>query len=487
MTIAIRAVDLNVLNLHTRMPFQYGIAEMTALPHLFVSVTAEVDGRSRVGVAADHLPPKWFTKNPATSFRDDVAEMVTVIRAACESALSLPEAETVFALWRQLYERQQAWAGNAYPPLLWGFGVSLVERAAIDAFCRATNRPFAEAVRANTLGIRLGAIHRELEGAAPSDFLPDAPLGQILLRHTVGLSDPLTEEEIPEEARLDDGLPQSLEASIHAYGLTHFKIKVSGDSARDIARLRSIAAVVEQACTGYAFTLDGNEQVRSVEQFRAFWETLRRDPTLSAFLGHLLFVEQPLHREVALDEEVGRALLDWPKRPPIIIDESDATLDSLPTALERGYAGTSHKNCKGVFKGIANACLIAHRARQNPGQPLVLSAEDLTNVGPVALLQDLAVVATLGISHAERNGQHYFRGTSMLPDDLQQRLLARHGDLYRRHERGFAMLDVQGGAIKVGSLVQAPFGVAFDPEPSRFTPLAAWEFDSLAGLADSAH
>ena len=155
--------------------------------------------------------------------------------------------------------------------------------------------------------------------------------------------------------------------------------------------------------------------------------------------------------------------------------------------LERGYAGTSHKNCKGVFKGIANACLIAHRARHNPGQSFILSAEDLTNVGPVALLQDLAVVATLGISHAERNGQYYFRGASMLPKDLQHRLLAWHGDLYHRHERGFATLDVKGGAIKVESLVQAPFGVAFEPEPSRVTPLAAWEFDSLASPADSAH
>ena len=36
-----------------------------------------------------------------------------------------------------------------------------------------------------------------------------------------------------------------------------------------------------------------------------------------------------------------------------------ATLDSLPTALALGYVGTSHKNCKGIVKGIANACLLA--------------------------------------------------------------------------------------------------------------------------------
>jgi hypothetical protein len=90
----------------------------------------------------------------------------------------------------------------------------------------------------------------------------------------------------------------------------------------------------------------------------------------------------------------------------LIIDESDAELDSLPRALALGYHGTSHKNCKGVFKGIANACLLEALRRQSGGDRLVMSGEDLANIGPVALLQDLAVVATLGVSSVERNGHH---------------------------------------------------------------------------------
>ena len=38
---------------------------------------------------------------------------------------------------------------------------------------------------------------------------------------------------------MDDGLPQSLEASIRAYGLTHFKIKLAGDVRKDLDRLRT--------------------------------------------------------------------------------------------------------------------------------------------------------------------------------------------------------------------------------------------------------
>ena len=70
----------------------------------------------------------------------------------------------------------------------------------------------------------------------------------------------------------------------------------------------------------------------------------------------------------------------------------------------------------------------------------MLTGEDLANLGPVALLQDLAMMALLGITHVERNGHHYYRGLSMFPEDWQEAALAAHGDLYRRHEQGFPAL-----------------------------------------------
>ena len=112
----------------------------------------------------------------------------------------------------------------------------------------------------------------------------------------------------------------------------------------------------------------------------------------------------------------------------IVIDESDATLDSLNTALRLGYAGTSHKNCKGIFKGLTNRCLIEqrrseggndHHERRGPVQ-----------CRPVALLQDLAVCAALGIESVERNGHHYHPGLSQLPGAMQTATLEHHPDLY---------------------------------------------------------
>jgi hypothetical protein len=351
----------------------------------------------------------------------------------------------------------------------------------IDAFCRARGLSFAQAVYNNHFGVQLGELHPELADFSPADFLPEQPGHHLVVRHTVGLGDPLAEADIPPEERLDDGLPQSLEACIKTYGLTHFKLKLCGQAGQDVARLKQIAGLIEaNGVEDYAFTLDGNEQYQDIGPFKELWHRLTTDAALAPFMSRLLFVEQPLPRDVALSEATQEALLAWKDRPPLIIDESDGEIGSLPAALAGGYAGSSHKNCKGVFKGIANACLVAHRRHIDLAGVYLISAEDLSNIGPVALLQDSTVVATLGISHAERNSYYYFAGLSMFPEAVQAAILARHSDLYHRHPRGFPTLNIQEGKIAIGSLLEAPFGLAVDFEPGIFTPLDEWDVASLA-------
>ncbi len=65
MTVRVNNFRIFLHNIQTRMPFRYGIAEMTAVPHLFFQVECEVDGQEIHGIAADNLIPKWFTKDPA--------------------------------------------------------------------------------------------------------------------------------------------------------------------------------------------------------------------------------------------------------------------------------------------------------------------------------------------------------------------------------------------------------------------------------------
>ena len=455
---SIEFAELIRADIRTRLPFKYGITTMVDVPHVFLRLVVRTSQGTHRGVAADHLPPKWFTKDPTRAVPEEIDDMLAVVTHAATAARAI-SAPTVFRFWQELWAAQAGWAkARNHPPLLAHFGTSLVERAVIDAASRSQGSNFERLLHANFFGIKLGEIDSTLAGAQPADLLPRRAGDAIICRHTVGLVDPLTDAEIAEADKLHDGLPQSLAANIRRYGLRHFKLKTDGSNPDGaLARLRSVFAVLgREVPSGLAFSLDGNESFSSAEAFRDFWRRLESDDTVRPMLRHLLFVEQPMSRLVALDP--ARAdLTTWTDRPPIIIDESDAELADLGRALQLGYAGTSHKNCKGIFKGVAHAC----RLRPQANQPrFIHSGEDLANIGPVALLQDLAVQAVLGVESVERNGHHYFAGLSSWPAGIQHAVLAAHPDLYAATERGWPALMVREGKISTRSVVAAPLGVA---------------------------
>jgi hypothetical protein len=461
-----------VLRTRTRFPFKYGIASMTDVPHLFLRTTVHAGTRSQCGLAAEGLPPKWFTKNPGTTFDQDLPEMIEVItHAATVAAEVARQPVSFFDLWRELNRQQHAWAATrGLAPLLAHLGVSLIERAVLDALCRLLAQPLHRAIGGNALELRLGDVYPELGDAQPRDLVPVRPLASCFIRHTVGLADALGPADIAPEERVDDGLPQDLESSIRAYGLRYFKVKLTGVADRDFPRLESILGLLEREAGGaFVVTLDGNENFHDFAAFRDYWQQAQSRASLRALWPRVFVVEQPVHRDHALNDAAGMVLRGWPDRPPIIVDESDGAVGDVPRALDLGYAGASHKNCKGIVKGIANAAVLGQRRQR--GDAGVLTGEDLCNLGPVALLQDLAMMALLGIEHVERNGHHYYRGLSMLPADWQEATLSAHGDLYRRHEEGFPCLRIEHGRIELGSVDAAPFGVEPALDPSVFEPL----------------
>lgn len=478
MGFTIKDTELSILNMRRRMPFHFGNVHVTEGPQVSLIVEATVDGNHATGHSMGALAPMWFYKDPDMTLEDGIDAMLDTFKVACDHAETNDTSPTVFEFWRSLYDAvHERGADAGIPALLSTYGVSLVEQAAIDAFCRATGSTFPDAIAENALGIELGVVYEELDGQAPTDLLPDTPSRSTAVRHTVGLSDPLMPAEIPPEDRLDDGLPQALSKYIGRQGTNHFKIKLAA-AETDLERLVRIARVVEDSSLcEYAFTLDANEQYPSITAFREYWERMVADKELAAFLNHLLYVEQPLPRDAAFGDDVRRTLDDWDDHPPIIIDESDDEMRSLATALDCGYAGTSHKNCKGVINGIANRCLIAHRHRTDDGDYLI-SGEDLTTLGPVELQQDLAVMAVLGIEHVERNGHHYYQGLNVLSDDVQADMLAAHDDLYHRHGDGFLTLDIRDGQIHFDSVLDAPFGYAVDTDSASFVPADEWEVES---------
>ena len=63
--LCVKDVVFHMRNVHTRMPFRYGVATLTAVPILHASVQVELaDGARARGVAADIPPPTWVDKDP---------------------------------------------------------------------------------------------------------------------------------------------------------------------------------------------------------------------------------------------------------------------------------------------------------------------------------------------------------------------------------------------------------------------------------------
>ena len=185
-------------------------------------------------------------------------------------------------------------------------------------------------MRSNLYGIDPGVVHPELEGLTPADWLPTEPRQDVWVRHTVGLADPLTSADVPPEDRVDDGLPQTVEEYVQRTGLRYFKVKLANTLDIDRDRLIAFAAIVEKhRGPDYRLTLDGNEQYKTAGQFDAFLAMLQATPELATLRENVLAVEQPLDRSIALDPGHTAGIAALERWRPVIIDESDGTLDSV--------------------------------------------------------------------------------------------------------------------------------------------------------------
>ncbi len=469
-----------IRNVFARMPFRFGVVTMRAAPLLTLAVEVEdAAGRRATGYAADFLAYRWFDKRPHKSLADNCRDLLASVDAAIGLYLEAGEEgyATPFALWRStLPEIERDALARDFNRLGASFGASMLERGVIDALGRMTGRRFAELVRGD-LGIDLGSLCEELRGREIADFLPERPLERLHVRHTVGLLDPITAADRGDPA-IDDGLPETLEDYLDSDGISYLKIKVAGRLEEDISRLEAIAAVLERRDRAFHISLDGNEQYHQPDDFLALIVRIKATPELAQLYAQIMFIEQPLDRAVALDPAVQPALAALSAEKPVIIDEADGWLTAFREAVDLGYRGTSHKNCKGIYKSLHNLALAALRNERAGWPELFLSAEDLSNVPVVAQQADLAAVALLGITHVERNGHHYFRGLGHLDAAEKADALARHPDLYE--QRGDEVfLRITNGMLECASLQVPGMGFAAVPDMARLTPVEDWDFASL--------
>jgi hypothetical protein len=472
MKFSIKEISFFERDVRLRMPFRFGVVTLTEAPQAFVRAQIVLEnGQSSEGAAAELLAPKWFDKNPALSNEDNFEQLRASLRSARDAYLA--------GGIKTAYGHSRPTVG-----LVENFGPALLDRALLDALCRGLGVSFYEAIRTNLPRISFSGLNMNL-------FLAGLePGSQIAARHTVGLVDPIT--ALDNKSPVGDGLPETLEEVIARYGHRWFKLKVGGDVRTDVARLSAIASVLDRIREPYHASLDGNEQYRDAAGVLDLWEAIKAEPELKRLASSVVFIEQPIKRQNALAyaemparadveqadklplEQVGQLIDTTRERirgiearatmkaltreKPVIIDESDDSLDAFPRAKALGYRGVSSKTCKGIYKSLINA------ARCKAwGERYFMTGEDLTIQAGLALQQDLALVSMLGLTHVERNGHHYVNGMAGLPVHEQEQFLAGHDDLYEQ-SHGAVRLRIKGGMIQMKSLDCPGFASRAMPE-----------------------
>ena len=448
-----------------RLPFRFGVVTLTEAPQAFARVRIRTaDGREGWGMAAEVLAPKWFDKDLALSNEDNFAQLRLALALAAAAYRAVGPA-TAFGHFAATYRAHlTAGAARRLNPLVAGYGPALLDRAVLDALLRLHGLSFYDGIRRNLPGLAVGDLTPDLAGFDADAFLAGlAPSAAIEARHTVGLTDPIVENPRP----LGDGLPETLQDVVGRYGCRWYKVKVAGDPAGDVARLKEIAAVLDATAGDYRVTLDGNEQYRDAAGVAELLGALAGEPALQRFREAILFVEQPIARDRALAEDVTALSLIR----PVIVDESDATLDSYPEAKARGYRGVSSKSCKGFYKSLLNAARTARWNAEAGGPRFLMSGEDLTTQAGIAVQQDLALASLLGLGHVERNGHHYVNGMAGAPEAEQRAFLEAHPDLYQR-SHGAVRLKLRDGRLAIGSLGCPGFASAVHPDTAGMAAMA---------------
>ena len=425
-SLRITGIDLFEQHIPFTHPFRFGAVTVDSACQAYVRVQAEVAGHgAATGGSAEFMAPKWFDKDPAKSPEQTIDDLRRSLRLAADAYLGAMGA--AFGIHAERYDALVAACAEAgVPPLAAAFGLAELDKAVLDALFRAAGVGAWQGLAANLAGLD-ARLTPDLDDAGITAFLAgQQPAESVAVRHTVGF--------------LDD--PSALPATLAATGCRYVKLKLSGDPDADRGRLAAIAAVLPPGVEGAS--LDANEQYDPALLPRL--AAMLGDPALAPIRARLLYVEQP----------VARGTLDlgpFAAAFPCVLDEGDDSYDAFPRALRAGWRGVSSKSCKGTYKALLNAV----RAKRAGA---MMTAEDLTAQPGLALQQDTALAAFLGLPHMERNGHCYTAGFVEACDAT--RFGIGHPELYsgpalRPHD-GALPTHVLGRAIGYGSAAHPDWG-----------------------------
>jgi hypothetical protein len=450
--IAVRDIAFFERPVRFARPFRFGAVVVHAASQVFVRVAIALEGKgTAVGATAEMMVPKWFDKRPQLTPEATVDELRHSLLIARGLYLGHGGFETAFGLHAACIGAQLVdCARQDIPPLAAAFGPAEIDKAILDALLRCVGANFFDGMAANIAGVdpRLSPDLRDDEIGAFLARCRRRP--RVAVRHTVGLDD---------QVEGQGGVAESAQNS----GARYFKLKLSGAPEQDAQRLRRIGAELATLPHDFSVTLDANEQYADLAALRALVDRLERDGALKAIATRLLYIEQPLPRDISRQSPLGRlGVRDF------IIDEADDGYDAFPAARALGYRGISSKSCKGIYKSIINATRAAKWSAA--GERFFITSEDLTCQAGLAVQQDLALGALIGVTHAERNGHHYVDGFGAAPAVEAEAFRAAHPDLYAG-DGNRVRLAVHDGDLLTESLAVPGFATSAHPPWSTLSPL----------------
>jgi len=433
-------------------PFRFGAVVINATPQMFARVEIEVEGKGKaVGATAEFLVAKWFDKRPHLSPQETITELRRSLLIARELYLAHSGFETAFGLHAACIGAQiEACAKEDIPPLAAAYGPAEIDKAILDALLRATGQNFFEGMAGNVAGLD-ARLSRDLADEDIARFLSQRQrLERVAIRHTVGMDDKVEGE---------GGVADPHENA----GARYFKLKLNGDPVHDAARLIRIGNELATLPYDYRVTLDANEQYADLKVLVALVEQLDRDSALKPIAAKLLYIEQPMPRDITRQSPLGTL-----GSRDFIIDEADDSYDAFREGRALGYRGISSKSCKGIYKSMINATRAAKWSAE--GDKAFIAGEDLTCQAGLCVQQDLALGALIGVTHAERNGHHYVDGFGDTPAAEAEAFLAAHPDLYMRDGKK-VRLAIHDGDLLTGSLTSPGFASSVHPDWSAMSPL----------------
>ena len=450
--IAIRDIAFFERSIPFSKPFRFGAVTIKSAAQVHVRAEIEIEGKgTSVGASAELMAPKWFDKRAQLSPEQTVDELRRALGIARDLYLARQGFETAFGLHAARIAAQiDACAKEDIPPLAAIFGPAEIDKAVLDALLRHLGVNFFDGMAGNIAGIN-ARLSPDLRDDDIAVFLARCQrLERVAIRHTVGLDDRVGGR---------GGVADPAENA----GARFFKLKLGGDPEKDAARLILIGRALATLPHDYRVTLDANEQYADLARLGALADRLDRDGALGPIATKLLYIEQPMPREIFRQSPLGAL-----GARNFIIDEADDCYDAFPVARGLGYRGISSKSCKGIYKSVINATRAAKWSVE--GEEFFIAAEDLTCQAGLGVQQDLALGALIGVTHAERNGHHYVNGFVETPAAEAQGFLAAHPDLYSQDGTSVRLL-IHGGDLLTGSLAVPGFATAVHPDWSAMAPL----------------